>query len=270
MEAGLGSPRESMRLVRGDGGILLRTVKTDVDLTDRMTRFSCARVAALAAENLSGFVVKKDSPSCGFERVKVYDRHGSPIRSGRGVFTAALLTEFPNLPVEEEGRLSNPELRENFVERVFAYARLRRLFARGWRLGALVRFHTAHKLTLMAHSPEAYRELGRLTANARAARRDTFAAAYTSAFMAALSVVATRRRHTNVLQHIAGSFTNALDAASKRELLDTIEDYRRGLAPLIAATTLVRHHVRVCGIDYLAGQAYLDPHPRELMLRNHA
>jgi uncharacterized protein YbgA (DUF1722 family)/uncharacterized protein YbbK (DUF523 family) len=265
IECGLGTPREPIRLVREGRRIALRTVKTNTDLTERMDAFAQQRTTMLVAEELSGYVLKKDSPSCGLERVKLYDRNGVAERSGRGVFATALVERFPDLPIEEEGRLSDPKLRENFIERVFAYSRLRRLFAAHWTLGALVRFHTAHKLMLMAHSPEAYRRLGRLTAGASALPRKEFAERYTAGFMSALAALATRRRHTNVLQHALGYFKKQLDRASKAELLDAIDDYRRGLVPLVAPVTLLRHHVRVHHVDYLAGQLYLDPYPKELM-----
>ena len=269
VECGLGTPREPMRLVRRRAGVRLVTVKTGVDLTDRLEQFSRRRVEELAAEDLSGYVVKKDSPSCGMARVKVFNAHGVPTRSGSGLFAAALRDRFPHLPVEEEGRLWDPALRENFVERVFAYRRLRDLFTGSWTVAALVRFHTAHKLTLMAHAVEGYRRLGRLVAAARPAARAEIEERYTGGFMIALAAMATRRRHVNVLQHMAGYFKTQLDAASKAELANAIEDYRGGLIPLVVPITLIRHHVRVHGVSYLAGQSYLDPHPKELMLRNH-
>jgi len=269
VECGLGTPRESMRLVRSENGVRLLTVKTAVDLTEQLEKFSKRRVAELASEDLSGYVLKKDSPSCGMERVKVYDAHQVPARSGRGLFAARLVERFPALPVEEEGRLSDFRLRENFIERVFAYWRLRGLFVGRWNPGALVRFHTAHKLILMAHSPERYRRLGRLVAGARGVPGREFERQYTEMFMAALSVIATPRRHTNVLQHMVGYFKNLLDRESKAELLAAIDEYRRELVPLIVPITLVRHHVRVHDVTYLAGQLYLEPHPKELMLRNH-
>jgi uncharacterized protein YbgA (DUF1722 family)/uncharacterized protein YbbK (DUF523 family) len=268
VECGFGTPREAMRLVRVGSGIRLLTVKTETDLTARMEQFVRRRVPSLMLEGLSGYVFKKDSPSCGLERVKVYEG-GAPTRSGRGVFAAAVVARMPHLPVEEEGRLSDARLRENFVERVFAYSRLRELFDSAWTVGALVRFHTAHKLIVMAHSPEAYRRLGRLTAEAAARPRADVARRYEEGFMKALAVVATPRRHTNVLQHMLGYFKDRLDRASKAELVAAIEDYRRELVPLVVPITLFRHHVRVHGVEYLAGQRYLDPHPKELMLRNH-
>jgi uncharacterized protein YbgA (DUF1722 family)/uncharacterized protein YbbK (DUF523 family) len=269
VECGLGTPRESMRLVRVGDETRLLTVKTAVDLTSQLEQFSGRRVAQLAGEDLSGYVLKKDSPSCGLERVKVYNAHSVPARSGRGLFAARLVDAFPDLPVEEEGRLSDPRLRDNFVERVFAYWRLRGLFGGRWTVGSLVRFHTAHKLILMAHSPAAYQQLGRLVARARTLSRNDVVRRYTSELMAAMTAIATPRRHTNVLQHMAGYFKDRLDSASRAELADAIEDYRRQLVPLVVPITLLRHHVRVHRMEYLAGQLYLDPHPKELMLRNH-
>jgi uncharacterized protein YbgA (DUF1722 family)/uncharacterized protein YbbK (DUF523 family) len=269
VECGLGTPREAMRLVRADESVRLLTVKTGIDLTDRMERLSRQRLSALAGEDLSGYVLKKDSPSCGLERVKVYNEHGTPARAGRGLFAAALVEAFPHLPVEEEGRLADPRLRDNFVERVFAYWRLRGLFDGRWTVGDLVRFHTAHKLLLLAHALEAYQRLGRLVAGARGVPRRDLERRYLEGFMQALAQLATARRHTNVLQHMAGYFKRQLDEASRRELADAIADYHRGLVPLVVPITLVRHYVRAFDVSYLAGQTYLDPHPKELMLRNH-
>ncbi len=269
VEAGFGTPREAMRLATTRDGLRLITVKTGVDLTERMTKVVRRRTATLDQEHLSGYIVKKDSPSCGIERVKVYNQHDVPSRTGVGLFASALRARFPHLPVEDEGRLSDPRLRDNFVERLFAYTRLQALFRSRWSLGRLVAFHTENKLTLMAHSVVAYRELGQLVATATRHERADVARRYTTGFMTALETIATTRKHTNVLQHMAGYFKTTLDAASRQELQATIEDYRLGLVPLVVPVTLIRHHVRHTGVDYLAGQTYLDPHPKELMLRNH-
>jgi uncharacterized protein YbgA (DUF1722 family) len=174
----------------------------------------------------------------------------------------------PSLPVEEEGRLGDPALRENFIERVFAYARLRRLFHGRWTRGRVVAFHTAHKLQLMAHSPAAYAELGRRVASVRREQRAGFRAGYTRAFMTALARVATRGRNANVLQHAAGHLKRLLDAPARAELAALIHDYRTGLVPLVVPITLLRHHARTHAVAYLEGQSFLEPHPRELMLRN--
>jgi len=269
VESGMGTPRESVRLVDRAGRLRMVTVKTGADYTDAMTTYAEARVRQLAAEDLCGYVLKKDSPSCSMTRVKVYSGAGPGTRSGVGVFASALLARLPDLPVEEEGRLVDPRLRENFIERVFAYRRLTDLFETRWTIGDLVEFHTAHKLVLMAHSSPAYGRLGRLVAGAKGRPRARVRAEYGTEFMAALSIIATTRRHTNVLQHMAGYFKRLLDAGSRDELSTAIEDYRKGLVPLVAPLTLLRHHVRQQEVRYLAGQVYLQPHPKELMLRNH-
>jgi uncharacterized protein YbgA (DUF1722 family) len=179
------------------------------------------------------------------------------------------MRQIPDLPVEEEGRLGDPRLRENFIERVFASRRLKDFFGGRWSLGSLVAFHTDQKLLLMAHSPKAYREIGRLVAEARELTRSDLRRRYESGYMAALRVPATTRRHTNALQHMLGHLRRVLGDAARHELVGVIEDYREGLVPLVVPLTLLRHHVRHLEIGYLEGQVYLQPHPKELMLRNH-
>ena len=280
-EAGFGTPRDPMRLVlttpprpRGKGerfpadDLSLVVIKSGADVTARLRRYSTVKVDKLARLDLSGYILKKDSPSCGMERVKVYTT-AMPERAGRGLFAEALLARLPNLPVEEEGRLGDPRLRENFIERVFAYRRLRALFRDRWTVGALMQFHTAHKLTLMAHSPVAYRALGRLVAAATPSNRAATGAQYERDFMAAMTVIATPKRHANVLQHMFGYFSSALTPDARAELLDLIEEHRVGRVPLVVPMTLIRHYVRQYRVEYLAGQSYLQPHPRELSLRNH-
>jgi uncharacterized protein YbgA (DUF1722 family)/uncharacterized protein YbbK (DUF523 family) len=274
VEMGLGTPRETLRLVRVEGSTRMITTRTEVDHTDGMNSWAKRRLDALAKEDLSGYVLKKDSPSCGMERVKVYEAdEGMPARNGRGLFAAALLARVPLLPVEEEGRLSDARLRENFIERVFAYRRLKDLFASWGRgapgRGALVAFHTAHKMSLLAHSTTAYQELGRLVARAGELTRADLQSQYETRFMQTLALPATTRRHTNVLTHMAGHLKKLIDAPSRQELAACIDEYRRGLVPLVVPITLIRHHVRMHDVEYLRGQIYLEPHPRELMLRNH-
>jgi uncharacterized protein YbgA (DUF1722 family)/uncharacterized protein YbbK (DUF523 family) len=272
VEIGLSTPRESIRLVRDPkalDGVRLVTGKTGVDLTKQMRRYARQRLRDLTTENLSGYVLKKDSPSCGMTRVKVWRDTGPSERNGRGLFAAELLRQNPNLPVEEEGRLHDPRLRENFIDRVFMYRRLRTLFSSRWTIGDLVRFHTAHKLVLMAHSSLGYRELGQLVAEAKQVPRAELVRKYEDELMAAMAKPATRARHTNTLQHAIGHFKKTLDHASRQELVSVIEDYRRELVPLIVPLTLIRHHARRLEVSYLLGQRYLDPELKELMLRNH-
>ena len=269
VEVGMGTPRETLRLVRhDDGSVRMVTTRSGIDHTASMTAWARERLRQLAAEHLSGYVLKKDSPSCGMERVKIFGGGGMPQRNGRGIFADALLQAFPNLPVEEEGRLSDPRLRENFIERVFAYHALRAFFAKRWTVGGLVRFHTAHKMSLLAHSTEGYRGLGQLVASAATMPRDELRTEYERRFMQTMSCVATARRHTDALMHMAGHLKKLIDSSSKQELVACIDDYRRGLVPLVVPLTLLRHHVRQHHVTYLEGQTYLEPHPRELMLRN--
>jgi uncharacterized protein YbgA (DUF1722 family)/uncharacterized protein YbbK (DUF523 family) len=268
-EAGFGTPREAMRLVTTADGVRLLTVRTARDVTAPMRTTAAALVERLAAAELDGYVLKKDSPSCGLQRVKVYDHHGSPARSGRGLFAEALCATLPLLPVEEEGRLGDPRLRENFIERVFAYRRLKALHAGPRRAADLMRFHARHKLLLLAHSPSHYATLGRLVAGVRGRITPALAGDYDRGFMQALAVPASRGRHANVLQHMMGYLRDRVTTEVRHDLSVAIADYRQGLVPLVVPVTLVAHHVRQQRIDYLLDQVYLQPHPKELMLRNH-
>lgn len=269
VECGLSIPRESMRLEGDSESPRLVTNRTKADLTERMLGFCARRVESLAGEGLRGFIFKKDSPSSGLHRVKVYDENGSPGRSGRGLFAAAFTARFPLVPVEEEGRLNDPDLRENFIERVFAYARLEGFLASKPGLGALVEFHTAHKLLVMSHSVTIYRELGALVGQAKDIDRDELFARYRDLFMKAMALQATEKKNANVLMHIMGYFKKQLSPGEKAELLELIGQYSAHLVPLIVPMTMIRHYVRKYEEAYLVGQVYLSPHPAELMLRNH-
>jgi uncharacterized protein YbgA (DUF1722 family)/uncharacterized protein YbbK (DUF523 family) len=269
VELGLGTPRETLRLIQIEEGIGLVMPKSGRDWTRQMNEYAKTRVAKLADEDLTGYILKSDSPSCGMERVRVYAPSGMPTRKGIGLFAGELLQHFPDLPIEEEGRLSDPRLRENWIQRVFAYHRLRILWESKWTIGDLVEFHTAHKLVLLAHSPKAFTDLGRLVAAAKKKPRQELRQQYQTDFMAALKILATRGRNANVLQHMAGYFKKQMDDESRQELQDHITDYRQGYLPLIVPVTLIKHYVRQFGISYLAGQVYLNPHPKELALLNH-
>jgi uncharacterized protein YbgA (DUF1722 family)/uncharacterized protein YbbK (DUF523 family) len=268
VELGLGVPRDTLRLV-GDGRAPRLVVeRTGQDLTATMQRFARGRLDELAPLDLDGYVLKRASPSCGLFRVRVYGETGVPGAAGRGIFAAALVERFPALPVEEEGRLNDPAIRENFIERVFAMARWRAFAARRPRARDLVAFHAAQKFAVLAHSPAHYARLGRLVA-AAGALTGAMLAEYAQLLMEALAVRATRTRHVNVLQHLAGFFKTRLEADERAELVEVIAEYRHGLVPLIVPITLIRHHVRRLAIAYLRDQVYLSPHPKELMLRNH-
>jgi uncharacterized protein YbgA (DUF1722 family) len=248
-------------------------VKTGDDWTARMQRFAAARVRALDGEELAGFILKSKSPSCGMARVKLYDgvrRERAPESTGVGLFAAALMARFPNLPVEEEGRLCDARLRENFIERLFAYARLRRLWRTRWTLGALIAFHTAHKMALLAHATEGYRALGRLLGEGKALPRAELRERYEAGFMKTLARPTRPGRHANVLAHMLGHLSDRIDDGDRHELLDAIEAHRTGRLPLVVPLTLIAHHARRLGTRYLLDQTYLHPHADEVQLRNRA
>jgi uncharacterized protein YbgA (DUF1722 family)/uncharacterized protein YbbK (DUF523 family) len=270
VELGMGTPRPPIRLERRGEEIRLVTLGTGEDSTAAMRAWSRQRVEALAGMDLDGYVLKKDSPSCGLERVKVYPVAGPPSKEGRGLFAEALIARLPHLPVEEEGRLNDPLLRENFIARVFVHQRWREAEREGWTRAALMRFHERHKFLLLARNQAGMRRLGRLLGDSgKDSPAGDLAAGYREGLTEVFCRPASRRGHTNVLHHLAGFVSDALDAADRAELAETIERYRLGLVPLIVPLTLIRHHVRKQEAAYLQGQVYLEPHPCELMLLNH-
>ncbi|MDZ7811537.1 MAG: DUF523 and DUF1722 domain-containing protein [Arhodomonas sp.] len=265
---GLGTPRPPIRLV-GEPAHPRAVGTRDAanDVTDALAEYG--RTMARRLAGISGYILKSKSPSCGMERVKVYNDAGNPVGSGTGIYAAEIMADNPMLPVEEEGRLNDPVLRENFIERIYAYHRWQRMMAEGVSAEALVDFHTRHKLILMAHGPEQMRALGRLVARAGSEPVEELAEEYGQAFMEALRYRATRRRHTNVMQHIMGYLKTVLDAGDKAELVALIEDYRQGRVPLIVPVTLLRHHFRRHPEPYIDRQLYLTWQPAGLSLWNH-
>jgi uncharacterized protein YbgA (DUF1722 family)/uncharacterized protein YbbK (DUF523 family) len=269
MEVGMGVPREPIRLVGDAASPRLMGVTSATDYTARMREFAGGRVDELRRRELSGYILKRGSPSCGLERVKVYAGDGPPARTGTGLFARALTDALPLLPVEEEGRLNDAHLRDNFITRVFAYRRFAALRESEPRPAAVVEFHTAHKYLLLAHNPAAYARLGRLVAEVARPPRAGWLDGYGGRFMRALETRATIPKHVNVLQHIMGFFKKQLSAAEKRELAGVIGDYSNGLVPLVVPITLINHYVARFEVAYVRDQIYLRPHPKELMLRNH-
>ncbi|KAA3605529.1 MAG: DUF1722 domain-containing protein [Planctomycetota bacterium] len=271
VEIGMGIPRPTIRLVKAEHGLRLVAPSTGEDFGETMTTFSEQRVNGLMAEDLDGFILKKGSPSCGMERVKVYHPNGMPTSAkAAGLFASALQRKWPTLPIEEDGRLHDKVLRENFIERVFCRNRWRLFAAQGSGRGGLVEFHTAHKLLIRAHNEAAYRRLGRIVASAGQLPDAELFSSYEREFQSAMKSKGTVKRHVNVLHHAMGYLKKKLDSVEKQELLTCIEDYRQGLLPLIVPLSLLRYNIRRHQISYLAGQLYFDPHPKELMLRNHA
>lgn len=257
VELGLGTPRQTLRLIRKEDDVRL-IMANGHDYTTAMRAFAKKRVEHLKDEDLSGYVLKKDSPSCGLTRVKVYEDTGIPSKTGRGVYADALLARWPHLPVEEEGRLQDEALRENFLERLTAYHRLQGLFSGRWTIGQLVAFHTAHKLAVLAHTTDGYRRLGRLVADAKGMDRAELREAYTSELMRSMTLLATPKKHANVLMHMLGYFRGQIDTGDREELLNAINEYRVGRMSRLVALTLLRHHVRRGQVTYLAGQTYLN------------
>ncbi|MEE4352356.1 MAG: DUF523 and DUF1722 domain-containing protein [Desulfatiglans sp.] len=269
VECGLPVPREAMRLVGDPESPRLVTIKTHKDLTDHMLDWARKRVQSLEKEGLCGYIFKSNSPSSGMERVKVYNDKGIPVKKGVGLFAKVFKTHFPLLPTEDEGRLHDPILRENFIESIFVLKRWRKTLKKNHSVGNLVDFHTRHKLQIMSHSIQYYRAMGKLVAQGKTMEAVTLYEAYEALLLKAFRLKCTVKKHTNVLQHMMGYFKKELSHDEKKELLDIIFDYHRGLIPLIVPLTLFNHYVRRYNEPYLSRQSYLNPHPTALKLRNH-
>ena len=265
---GLPIPREAMHLKGTKDSYRLVTVKTGIDHTERMLKYSNEQIAVLREQQLCGYIFKSKSPSSGMERVKVYPEHGGAAgKTGVGIFAKEFMAAFPLLPVEEEGRLHDPILRENFIERIFVMQRWYLMLNNKPKAGDIVNFHTHHKYLMLSHSTEYYRQMGKLVANLKDI--NGVLPQYFQLLMTGLKKPATPQKHQNVLLHILGYFKKELDTAEKQELIELIDQYKQGLVPLIVPITIINHYVRKYDKTYLAEQHYLSPHPLELKLRNH-
>jgi uncharacterized protein YbgA (DUF1722 family)/uncharacterized protein YbbK (DUF523 family) len=269
VEAGFGVPRESFRLVGDPDAPRLITFKSKTDHTDRMVTWVKKRVRELEKEDLCGFIFKSDSPSSGMIRVKVYNEKGMPHKVGIGIFARAFMEHFPLIPVEDDGRLNNPLIRENFILQIFTMKRWRDNMARKPSMGNLVDFHTRNKLLILSHSPKLYRLMGKLVADGRKLPIKELYDQYQLLLMEALKLKTTIRKNTNVLQHLMGYFKKQLSGDEKQELLEIFGQYRNEHVPLIVPITLINHYVRKYEQPYLKQQTYLHPHPLELKLRIH-
>ncbi|HOP07689.1 MAG TPA: DUF523 and DUF1722 domain-containing protein [candidate division Zixibacteria bacterium] len=270
LEVGMGVPREAVNLVGNPETPRMVGNNTGEDWTDRMNEFCKRRVRRKDVQALCGYILKRKSPSCGMERIKIYNEEsGMPTGAGQGLFAADLMRAYPYLPVEEEGRLNDPGLRDNFIVRVFALYRWKELNRQPFSRNRMVEFHTRHKYLLLAHNPQMYREMGRLVAAVKEIPPAQFKEQYRDLFMRTLSYRATTRKNVNVLQHIVGFIKKQMSVDEKRDVRQAIEDYHSELVPLIVPITLIRHFIHKYGIDYILAQVYLSPHPKELMLRNH-
>jgi uncharacterized protein YbgA (DUF1722 family)/uncharacterized protein YbbK (DUF523 family) len=269
VECGFSVPRESLRLVGDPNAPRLVTSRTKEDHTERMLAWAKKRVRELEKEELCGFIFKSKSPSSGMERVRVYNEKGMPVKKGVGIFARAFMEHFPLVPVEEEGRLHDPKLRENFIETMFVFRRWRELLGQPKARGRLVDFHTKHKLLILSHSPKHYQIMGKLVAGAKGTPINEAYEAYEGLLMEALRLKTTVKKNANVLQHMVGYFKKQLSSDEKQELLQIIDRYRQEYVPLIVPITLMNHYVRKYDQLYLKEQYYLNPHPVELQLRNH-
>ncbi len=266
---GLPVPREAMHLVGNPDSPRLVTIRTGIDHTKGMLKWATKKLKELESQELCGFIFKSRSPSSGIGRVKVYTPSGMLSQRGVGIFGGAFTRQFPLIPVIDDGRLHDPSLRENFVKRVFVYKRWQEFMKKGSALKELILFHTEHKLLILSHSPKHFSVLGRLVANAKNYKPEEFYSEYIKILMESLRLIATIKKNTNVLLHIIGYFKKQLSSNDKQELLEVIENYHRGFVPLIVPMTLIKHYVRKFDEPYLKRQYYLNPHPLELMLRNH-
>lgn len=271
VECGFPIPREPFRLKGDPKAPRFITVRTQEDFTERMVNWAGNRVVELEKEDLCGFIFKGKSPSSGMERVKVYgEKGGSPVKQGVGLFARAFMEHFPLIPVEEDGRLHDPPIRENFIERIFAFSRWRECLKEGKTGGNLVRFHTRHKLLILSHSPKHFQMMGKLVAQGKSVALKEQYAQYQNLLMEALLLKSTPKKHGNVLLHILGHFKKDLSPDEKQEILEILDLYRQGHIPLIVPVTLMNHYMRKYCQPNLKEQVYLNPHPVELQLRNHA
>jgi len=270
VEYGLPVPREPMHLVGDPDSPRLKTIRTGIDHTEGMLKWAGKRLKELEKEELCGFIFKSRSPSSGIEGVKVYAPSGMPSRRGVGIFGGAFMQKFPATPVIDDGRLHDPSLRENFIERVFVYRRWQEFIKKSAYIKDLITFHTEHKLLILSHSPKHFSVLGQLVAKAKQYTREDLNAEYIILLMEGLRLIATVKKNVNVLQHIVGYFKNQISSDDRKELLEVIENYHKGYLPLIVPMVLVKHYVWKFDEPYLKEQYYLNPHPMELMLRNHA
>ena len=269
VECGLPVPRESMHLEGDPDSPRLITIRTKRDMTDRMVRWANKRVVALEKEDLCGFIFKSNSPSSGMERVRIYNEKGMPGKRGVGIFARIFMDHFPLLPVEDEGRLHDPKLRDNFIERIFALKRWREVLARKESRGNVVGFHAKHKLLILSHSPKHYQVMGKLVARVKDLPLKELYQEYQTLLMESLKLKTTPKKNANVLQHMMGYFKEQLSSDEKKELVEVMDYYRQGYIPLVVPITLINHYIRKYDQPYLKQQVYLNPHPLELQLRNH-
>ena len=270
VDVGMGVPRETVALYGTLENPKMITKRSKTNWTKKMNHYTKDRIHELTKENLCGYVFKSKSPSCGIGKVPIYSEFGSSrMRHGSGMFASSFVKVFPLVPVEDEGRLHDPVIRENFIVRIFCFHRLQLLVRKSFSIGSLVRFHTRHKFLILSHSRKKYDDMGELVANAKKIKTAELKTRYSKLFMAALTYKSTPKKNTDVLLHMVGFLKKILTREGKKDILSVIEDYRNELLPLVVPVTLIYHQVKKHNIEYLLDQVYLNPHPKELMLRNH-
>jgi len=270
VDVGMGVPRETVALYGTLENPKMITKRSKTDWTKKMNHYTKDRIHELTKENLCGYVFKSKSPSCGIGKVPIYSEFGSSrMRHGSGMFASSFVKVFPLVPVEDEGRLHDPVIRENFIVRIFCFHRLQLLVRKSFSIGSLVRFHTRHKFLILSHSRKKYDDMGELVANAKKIKTAELKTRYSKLFMEALSYKSTPKKNMDVLLQITGLLKQILTKEEKKDILSVIEDYRNELLPLVVPVTLIYHQVKKHNIEYLLDQVYLNPHPKELMLRNH-
>ncbi len=269
VEMGLTVPRETMHLVGDRENPRLITTKSKIDYTDKMLKFARKRVKELKGEDLCGFIFKSRSPSSGYRNVKVYNENSIPVHTSSGLFAKVFMEENPLIPVEDEGRLKDDAIRDNFFTRVFVLYNWKRLVKTGLTKKGIIDFHTHNKLLIMAHCPKDYLELGKCLANLKNLNIREFADTYINKVMDALKHKATRSKNVNVMYHMLGYFKKYLDKKDKEELISLIQEYKEGNLPLIVPITMINHYVNKFGISYLKNQSFLNPTPLELRVKKY-
>ena len=267
LEIGMGVPRKSVRLVGDSQAPEMIEPISGTNWTSKMHTYSNKKVALLG--DVSGYLFKKGSPSCGVFRTKVYQKNSVPKADGRGLFADAFCKRWPLIPVEDEGRLNDAALRENFHERVFGYHRLKKLMSDRFKRGDWIKFHERNKFLLLSHNRQHYTRLGQLVANISNYSSAEFKDEYARHYMEALAVMTTPQKHNDALLHILGFLKNLLSSEQKADILKSIDNYRLGIHPLIVPITLLNHYITIHKVPYIQDQLYLQPHPIDLSLRNH-
>ncbi len=263
------TPREAIRQVRINGELIIRTTNTKKDVTKEIVDVSKSLVDSISEDELCGYILKSKSPTCGMARVKIYpDGEGQSENVGVGVFAKELMEKFPLLPIEEEGRLSDPWLKENFLMQVFAYKDIFEFMKTQPTFGELVDFHTSYKYLIYSKSHKSYKELGQIVANHEKKTLEEVLALYKQRFLEAIALKGRTSNTYNVLMHIFGYFKKYITKDEKEEILTSLEEFKQHIIPLVAIIKIIKIYVKRFNIEYLEKQKFLTPYPKEMALRS--